>query len=495
MKPKSVLALDIGTSSVRASLFDRRGRPIPGADAQISYDNVTTADGGVYVDAETLLNISVTVAARAASSAAANDTEIAGVGISCFWHSLVGAGADNRAITPVYSWADTRSARYAADLRASLDEGAYHARTGCVFHPSYWPAKLRWLEAEHSALFSRVVRWMSFGEYLLLRVFGQSGCSLSMAAGTGLFDPNRAAWDPESFTLAPIRAEQLLPLVDRTDPVANATPEFARALGSLAALPWFPAVGDGACSNIGSGAFSQERIAINVGTSGAMRVAVEAGSVDIPDGLFCYRIDSGRFLVGGAVSCAGNVHAWQQEQLRLPDGSAMSRSLAAMAPDAHGLTVLPFWAGERSPGWHTSARATIAGMNLNTTSLDIARASHEAVAYTFASILDRLRSRFPNAREIVASGGAVRRNPAWVKIMADVFGAPVRISEIAEASSRGAALMALDGAGLIDGLGNAPAYLGRTFEPDPAHHEVYEKARERYGRLYDMVLNGFDAGE
>lgn len=468
-------------------VFDRRGKPVAGKEEQRPYEQTTTADGGVEADGEMLLARTVACLERFR-----DDRSIAAVGISCFWHSLVGVGGGGGAVTPVYSWADARSAKHAARLSHQYDEAAYHARTGCVFHPSYWPAKLLWLAEEQPELFGRAALWMSFGEYLLLRLFGSSPCSLSMASGAGLFDPNRGDWDPQALAMVPIDAEHLSRLAGRGEAVSGAKNGFAEALGVLGDIPWYPAIGDGACSNVGSGAASGERIAINVGTSGAMRVAVKAPSVKVVDGLFCYRIDAERFLLGGAVSCAGNIHAWEQETLKLDGSPAAARKLASMRPDSHGLTILPFWAGERSPGWHSGARGTITGMNLHTTPLDIARASHEAVAYTFADILDRLRGPFPGEIEIVASGGAVRRNPGWVQIMADVFGSVVRISEVSEASSRGAALLALASAGVIDGAGDAPAYLGRAFTPDAENHAVYLKARQRYAALYDLILDRFD---
>ena len=291
-----------------------------------------------------------------------------------------------------------------------------------------------------------------------------------------------------TLAVLPIGVDQLNPLVDRQESQSGMCAEFATALAPLKDLPWFPAIGDGACSNVGSGARDQNRIAINVGTSGAMRVVVEADDAEITPGLFCYRVDRKRFMLGGAFAGGGNVYAWQHDALQLDPRLVAARRLGTMPPDSHGLTVLPFWAGERSPGWHIGARATITGMNLHTTPLDILRASLEAVAYTFADVLDRLRARYPDAQEIVASGGAILHSPPWVQIMADVFGSPVTISEVAEASSRGAAIFALDSLGLIDGLDDVPQYLGRSYKPVDERHEVYDKARTRYQKLYTMLL-------
>lgn len=489
MKKSLVLTLDMGTSSVRAMLFDARGRALPKMEAQIPYAQTTTGDGGVETDAEALLRLTVRCLGQLLQAV---DKEIvariAGVGISCFWHSLVGVGEDGRAVTPLLSWADTRARAQAEQLQKDLDETAYHARTGCVLHTSYWPAKLRWLHETRGAEFGQVRHWMSFGEYAALRLFGETKCSLSMASGTGLFDPNAKAWDDATLKDLPIAAGQLNAIADARESQSGLTKEWGRTLGALQNLPWFPAWGDGACSNVGSGATEANRIAINLGTSGAMRVAVKASQVDIPPGLFCYRVDGQRLLIGGAFANGGNVFAWAQKTLQFSNPKAAARAVAALPPDGHGLTVLPFWAGERSPGWHVGAQAAVTGMNLHTTPADILRASQEAVAYTFAAVRDLLVAQYPSATEIVASGGALTHDPTWAQIMADAFGVPVTTSRVFEASSRGAALLALDGLGLIADLGDVPAYLGKTYTPDPAHHEIYKKARTRQEALYATLL-------
>ncbi len=309
-----------------------------------------------------------------------------------------------------------------------------------------------------------------------------------MASGTGLFDQNAANWDSKVLSTLGLTPAQMNPLADRNEPQTGLTDDWAKRLAPLRDLPWFPAVGDGACSNIGSGATGATRIAINVGTSGAMRVAVKAERIDIPNGLFCYRVDKERFLIGGAFANGGNVYAWESETLQLGKREAMSRRLGTMPPDGHGLTVLPFWAGERSPGWHVGARATVTGMNLHTTPLDILRASLEAIAYRFAKVHDLLIQQYPQAQEIVASGGGLVHDPAWIQIMADVFGVPVTASKVFEASSRGAALLALNSLGLLPDLSAVPTYLGKTYAPNSDNHAVYKKARARHEELYAKML-------
>src|SRR5712692_6134110 len=168
-QPPLVLALDVGTSSVRALVYDAAGRVIAGAAAQAAYPLRTTPDGGVEVDADDLVACTLalldTLVAQAPDALAA----VQAVATSAFWHSVLGVDAEGRAITPLLLWADARSHRQAHALRATLDERAVHARTGCVLHWSYLPAKLHWLADTQPALARRVRRWLSFGEYLYLK--------------------------------------------------------------------------------------------------------------------------------------------------------------------------------------------------------------------------------------------------------------------------------------------------------------------------------------
>lgn len=486
-EPPFVLALDIGTSSVRAILFDRLGRPV-GADAHVAYEMHTTPDGGVEIEAEDLLGIVGQALDIFCTHADLWLSQVIGVATSTFWHNLVGVGADGQAVTPLISWADTRPETVVPELRERLDEDATHARTGCVLHASYLPAKLLWLSRAHPDAFRRAVRWMSIGEYLYARFLNRTLCSISMASGTGLFNQHSCTWDNETIAVLPISRDQLSPLTDLQAPVVGLTDEFAARWPALQNIPWWPAVGDGACSNIGSGCVSSGRIALMVGTSGAMRVLWPADTFTIPTGVWCYRADGRRVVMGGALSNGGNVFSWMRDVFRLGSSDDIECDLARMEPDAHGLTVLPFWAGERSPGWHGSARATVTGLSLYTTPLHILRAGLEAVAYCFALIHSILRAVKPEAQEIIASGAGLLHSPVWMQMMADVLGQPVTASAVSEASSRGAALLALEAAGVLADLAEAPVPLGMTYSPDPERHRRYRAAMERQQRLYELLI-------
>ena len=398
------------------------------------------------------------------------------------------------------SWADNRAAaRWVSSLlrrvfvgrqsrggvgfvaapRFSEDE--CHARLGCVFHTSYWPAKLLWLRDERPALFQTKLRWMGFGEYLGLKWCGAARASLAMASGTGLFDQNACDWDEAMVGYLPIEREQL-PAFGAELPALSG--DLAARWPALKEARWFSAIGDGAGSNIGSGCADQTRIGLNAGTSGALRVVLRDFTGAPPRGLWRYRVDEQRSIVGGALSNAGNVLDWARQTFRAPDD--WQSQVAPMAPDAHGLTVLPFLAGERAPLWNGQARFTLAGASWDAAPTTILRAVLEGAALRFAAVGQLLLKLAPDA-EIVFSGGALEGVPVWQPILCDAIGAPLVGSREFEASARGAALLALERLGAIGDVAEVPFERGEVLAPNAGNHQIYARALERQNALYGKI--------
>jgi gluconokinase len=385
-----ILALDVGTSSTKAALFTERAERLMATTTHEPYALHVGADGAAELDAGTLER-AVMCAIRgvlAARRRLKGNPPIIAVGMSCFWHSLLGKRAGQA--TPIYTWGDGRCREDAARLRANLSEKAYHARTGCLLRAPYWPAKLCWLKRTGQA--SRDMKWLSPADWLYGRLAGSFTASLSMASGTGLLDARRACWDVAMLRVCDVREEQLSmisdeplrPIADGPLPALHRFPELREAL-------WFPALGDGACGNLGSDAVTGDQAALNVGTSGAVRVVRSPRPEEVAPGLFCYQVDAKRALVGGAISNAGNLRVWALRELRLPDDPrAIERALAGRVTPRHGLTVLPFWTVERSPSWPEKVGGTITGLTYATTALDVLQAVTESTYHRLAQITDQL---------------------------------------------------------------------------------------------------------
>jgi gluconokinase len=420
---------------------------------------------------------------------------IAAVGMTSFWHGLMGLDENSRPCTPVYMWSDKRSGPDAVALREELDPAETHRRTGCRIHSSYWPAKLRWFRRTRSDQVDPVRTWVSFADFVMNDLFGELATSISMASGTGLMNRRSLDWDPEMLGALSLTESQLPPIVDRTDPYLGLAPDYESRWPALARAPWYPAIGDGAAANVGAGCIGDARMAMTVGTSAAMRLIiaetdVDSGGIDLPERIWAYRLDRHHEVIGGALSNGGNVTGWMAEHLAGGDFDELTQAAAAIDADSHGLTVLPFLAGERSPSWNDSATGTISGLRLSTTGGDLFRAILEATSYRLAAIYDDLKLVAARDHEIHANGSAVLSSPLWLQIIADSLGHRVDAVEAeAEASARGAALCALQALGILRDLDEIPMTVSEQYNPVWANQQRYRTARTRQEALETAINN------
>jgi gluconokinase len=482
-----VLAIDIGSSSARVVLYDGHGRAIDGLVAQERYTIGTRVDGAAEDDADAAIARVARCVDAVLRLAGPLATQIGAVAIDTLVTTTLAIDAAGRPLTPLITYADTRNAADADELQRTLDERAIHDRTGCLLRTSYWPARLAWFRRTQPEIWRATARWITLGEYLELRLFGRCRVSYSVASWSGLLDRRRLAWDAPLLDWLGVAPDRLSSLVDVDESLQNLIEPYAARWPALRNCPWFPAVGDGAAANVGSGCISHSRMALTIGTTGAIRV-VQADVPEVPPGLWCYRVDRRHALLGGATSEGGNVYAWLRQTVRLGEPAEVEAALAAGPPDGHGLTVLPFLAGERSPGWAGNVPATLHGLTLATTPIDLLRASLEAVAYCFALIEQRICGRAECAHRLIASGGALLSSPTWMQIIADVLERPVVVSAEPEATSRGAAVLALHALGVLASIESAPVADGAVYEPDHARHAIYQAAIARQGWLYDLLI-------
>ena len=478
-----MLSIDVGTSGVRAALFDEQGNQLEGAQAATPRDrgDFVELDPDALVD-EVIRTVDLLLVQQLVVAG-----EVEAIAISTFWHSLVGVDEAGTPTTGLMTWADTRAVQAAKDLRAEFDERAIHARTGCRFHPSYWPAKLRWLRTERVESFAATRQWLGFGEYLCLRLFGEPAAGVSMASATGLFDQRTCDWAVD-FVEALGVSKNHLPRISNKDAL-RLSEAFQTRWPALADARLAVVVGDGAANNIGGGCTTKEKIALMIGTSGAMRVAFAGEApTTLPPSLWSYRASRDRVVAGGALSDGGGLLRWLVQSLNSGNDSAdLHQQLAALEPDSHGLTILPFWSGERSTGWLAEARGGIFGLRQQTTTLDIIRAALEAIAYRFALIARDMDQIAPGAT-IIATGNALRSSPVWLQIIADVLGRPVMFGGSPEASIRGAALLALEAVGKIGNLDAVSVSVDEVFEPDMQRHARYQEGLARQEELYDRLF-------
>lgn len=477
------LALDIGSSSVRAIVHDGRGRQIDGAIAQTTYRMQATAAGAVSVPVTELRRLVESTIDELCARCAELLSDVRTVGVACFSHSLVGLDAGGRPVTPVLSWADTTSAPEAAELAAALDGAAIWRRTGAPLHASYWPARIRQQRTTHD----QVARWSGFAELLGEWLTGRHAASTSIASTTGMLDRRTDEWDWELLATLGIAASALPELVGDDQPLGRLVGEYRDRWPALADAAWFPAWADGACGNVGLDCRGAQRAALMIGTSSAMRVLLDRRDVEPSAGLFCFRLGPRGSLLGGQLSEGGGTAAWVS-RVTGRGLVELDELAAAVEPVEHGLTLLPYLSGERGPGYHAGARGVVDGLSLASGPAELFRAALESVAIGLVAIDRLLTALLGQPPQVIAAGGAIAGSRLWPQILADALGRPIGLpAAVAEPSARGAALLALDYAGLADSAALEPGAL-HMVEPDAGRHARYEALLARRNRLYERHL-------
>jgi gluconokinase len=297
-------------------------------------------------------------------------------------------------------------------------------------------------------------------------------------------------WDKALLEYLKISEENLPEIVENDADTFRLNDIYAKRWEKLKDTKFFLAIGDGAGNNIGANCLTRDKAALMIGTSGAMRVAF-AGDVpdEIPEGLWCYRIDRQRIIIGGALSDGGGLYGWLKTNFRLKkNDDKTEKKIAKRQPDQHGITFLPFLAGERSTGYHDFATGAVIGLRHAHNKIDIVQAALEAVAYRFAEIYDGLNEVL-EIKQIIASGGALRESPIWTQIICDVLATNMNLPDTREASSRGVVLLASEAIGCIKDIAKIETPEGKKFTFNEENHEIYKKARKRHEKFYDLLVS------
>ncbi len=463
-----VLALDLGSSSVRAVVLDAGLVPRPHAAARQEARIWQDASGAAELDAEQYLAAAIDCVDELAAAGYLRDVNT--IAISTQWHSLMPLDEHSRPSGPCLSWMDVRPTADRGPAGPS-DPAAFHARTGAWWHPLYWPVRIGWLRSV-PRVSGRY--WVGLPEYLLLRLTDELGASVSSASGTGALDTLTCTWDAEALALAGVAEPEVPPILpDEWD--GRLSEEYLRRWPDLSDARVSPPVGDGAASAVGSGCTGPDRLSVTVGTSAAVRLVTD-GAPEVPEPVWRYRLDHQRSVLGVAYSGGGVLEEWVTRVLRTEQ--VTPAALDRLAPGGHGLVSLPYHAGHRPPLPPAGAGGTLHGLRLATGPVDVVAATLEGLCHELADgalALDPAGQAVP-----MLGGGAIAASP-WLarRLTAAIGRAAERVTD-AEVGARGAAAVAT-GASFQPGTEPVPA--------DPTEVTAMAAAAARHRALRDRLAD------
>ncbi len=478
--PRYVLALDQGTSSSRAVLFDEAGAPV--ASEQREFPQIYPQPGWVEHDPEAIWSSQLESARALVRSAGVPLDQIAAIGITNQRETtVVWERASGKPIANAIVWQCRRTAAMCDELRRQGLEPLVRERTGLVIDAYFSATKIRWLldnvpgaqrRAEAGELaFGTVDSW------LIYRLTGGRvhATDATNASRTMLFNLHDGRWDGDLLRRFDIPASLLPNVVDSSGVIAECD---ASLLGS--ALPIAGVAGDQQAALFGQACFRPGEAKNTYGTgsfllmhTGDAPPASEKLLATVASrigGKLQYALEGSIFVTGAAVQ-------WLRDGLRFFDDASDVEALAASVESSDGVYLVPAFVGLGAPHWDPYARGAIFGLTRGSTRAHIARATLEAIAFQTRDVLDEMERETGIRLESLRADGGASRNDLLMQLQADIIGRPVLRSAIPETTALGAAYLAGLGVGLWKSLDDIAGRwrAGKTFEPQLSREERDER--------------------
>lgn len=443
-----ILALDQGTTSSRAILFDRAGR-LRGS-AQQEFPQLFPQPGWVEHDAEAIWQTQLGVARQVMREQQVAATDIAAIGIANQRETtVIWERESGRPIAPAIVWQDRRTASICAQLRDVGHEPVFRRKTGLLLDPYFSGTKVKWLLDNIPGARDKAIRGeLAFGtidSWLAFKLCGRHLTDVSNASRTLLFDIHALNWDDELLALLDIPRALLPEIVPSSGIIAGTFPDL---FGE--SIPISGIAGDQQAATFGQACYMPGMAKNTYGTGCFMLLNIGAEAVASQNNLLTtvgWRHDSvagpkTSYMLEGGVFMAGATVQWLRDGLNIIAHSSDVEALACSVPDNGGVVFVPAFSGLGAPYWDPHARGTIIGMTRGTNKAHIARAALESIAYQTADLMEAMQkdTRIP-LQELRVDGGAAR-NDLLMQFQADILNTVVTRPSVTETTALGAAYLA-----------------------------------------------------
>ena len=492
-----LLGIDIGTSSVKALLFDSDTASVV-ATASAEYPTHHPRPDRAEQHPDDWWRAAVSAVREAL--AAAGRADVAAIGLCGLMHGVSLLAAGGTPVHPSIIWADQRSAAESGALIEAVGVDRFTRIAGTLPAAGFMASTLAWLRKYDPQSLERARHVVLPKDYVRLKLTGEIGTDVSDAAATGLFDIVNRTWS-ETLVDAVGAPPELFPTAYDSAAVTGALiPSAAAALGLRVGIPVVAGCADQPAQALGNGLIAPGKASVTIGSGGQVFTPIQPDSdgtlkTDPRLHVFNHAVP-GMYYILGAILSAGLSLRWLRGVTGLEGRAAydlMSAEAARVAPGADGLIFLPYLSGERTPHMDPLARGGFIGLTHYHARGHLARAIMEGVAFAMRDALSISLELGGQVEMVIAVGGGAESD-VWRQILADVFGVPLRKSLLSELTGVGAALLAGVGSGVYDSLDSAcaqTARYGAPIEPDAERQATYDALYAQYQALYPRLRDSF----
>jgi D-xylulose kinase len=493
-----ILAIDVGTTGCKATLFDAAGQVT--ATAYEEYPVVHPRPDWAEQDPRTWWRAVCNTVRQLPGR-----ERVQAVSVTSQREGLVPVDGNGQPLSHCIIWMDKRAQDQCDAIRQRIDERTLFAITGLRLDPAFSLAKLLWMREHQPETYKAASRFLQAGDYVLAQLSGEFVTEHSIGSRTMLLDIRRRSWSQDILERFGLDDTRLPRLLEPGTPIGPLRRQAAQDLGLPPAAIVVAGGGDQQCNAVGAGAVEQGSVSVGIGTATAPSATIDAPIFD-PDLRVpcCCAAIPGKWELEPPIWTTGALLRWFRDQFgreEIASAREQGRDLydiltaeAAAAPaGSEGLIVLPYFMGAGAPHWDALARGVLFGLSLGHRREHVIRSLLEAAAYEIRLNLEAVEGLGWPVHAIYLTGGGARSR-LWQGILADVTGKEVRLPATESTPSLGAAILAAVGVGWYPDVSQAAMAMTRTrerLEPDPERHALYDQYYAVYQELYRGLAPAF----
>ncbi len=496
---KYVLGVDIGTGGARAAIINEEGEFENSSYTDHGY-NIPKA-GWAEQDAEVYWDSFCEVVKEATKWVEEKNGEIVGLGVSGLTPDILPIDKNGEALYPAILWLDRRGTEEDEWIKDNIGVDKVFELSGNTVDPYYGLVELLWLKNKEPGIYGKADKFVNIKDYVLNKVTGTVCMDYTQAACTGIgFDIRNKRWDPEMFDELGLDIEKMPELVRPEKVIGETLPEISEETGLKPGIPVVAGAGDAFASVMAAGISEVGENVVALGTSAVWGFLGK--SDDFAENMLVTPAPGypDMYLTSAAPAFTGGVYKWIRENVMAHEDEdayvKMNEEAAEINPGSDGLTILPYFAGERSPVWDARARGVIFGLSTDHTRANIFRAGLESVAYALLDSLKYIRASGTEIGEDMVVTGGMAKSKLLREILANTLNMNVVYIGGHVSAEVGSAYIAGNGVGLFENYEVAKEKLELIdkVEPDPKINEIYEEYYERvYKHLHPALEGIFNA--
>jgi sugar (pentulose or hexulose) kinase len=497
MNMGKLLGIDVGTTSMKAIVYDEKGSPL--ATGSQEYNLHTEAYGIVETDPEIYFSSLKNVMVQIFSQLDKNDNNIQALAISSQAESFITIDEKGKPLRNTIVWLDSRSKKEVSLIEKKFGvENIYYTTGSPVVDTTWASTKLLWMKENEPDLFKNIYKVLFVEDFLIYRLTGNFAANGALYCSSLLYDINKNVWWEDMLDFLGLKTEQFCNLYPSGVKVGVVKKEVAKELG-FSNEPIVVSGGmDQACGCIGTGNVSSGIVTENTGSSLNISVTIDKPIFDPKRRVPCQtHVLKGKYIYLPWCTTAGMALKWfrdnfceeQIKQAKLEGKDVydvLTWQVHKIPAGSNGIVILPHLSGAMSPEMDGDAKGVICGLSLSSTRDHVIRAFMESIAYMSRANIELLEEAGIEVKEIILSGGA-SNSKIWNQIKADVFGKKVKTIKNQESCCLGAAILAGVGVGIFKSAQQACKMIiseGDVYEPDHKKVGIYREYYDTYKQLY-----------